>query len=163
MNLFSSVNHRSPGLVLLAALAVFGSASCSETAATGVAVNIPQVQIRCTSDFCKANSTADVVMIRFSTSSCTDEFGVTVSTSLASMSCNGTTGCTGTVNSPWLNTSHLETTTMPSGTYTLCAIMDFNNNSNGIPSSGDSVGTINSVPVTASTGLQIITSFSDIP
>jgi hypothetical protein len=149
--------------ILISNLAL--NTGCSESANSGAIVSIPTVQMNCTAANCSGFN-GNPTMIAFITSSgCTSPgFGTVVSTSLNSVSCVFGVGCSG-VLSGWIDGAGTPTSKMPEGNYSVCVIVDYNGNYNGLGAamSGDSYGTLDNVAVSNGTGTQTVTSFADVP
>jgi hypothetical protein len=150
-------------LVFLSLLSLV-AIGCSEAASTGETVDIPVVRMDCVSTDCMQNVTPTMYAF-ITTSGCSSPaFGTIRAMSTNSINCTAGSGCTGFL-SGWIDQSSASTTTMPSGTYSICVIVDYNGDysGSGSPASGDSYGELNNIVISGSTGTQFVTSFSDIP
>jgi hypothetical protein len=110
---------------VVAASAVWAMSACSETAATGEPVAIPQVDVNCSFFECK-RSPAETPRINLiiTTSGCSaPEFGATVASGTQSQICNSS-GCHTSLTS-WVDVNGNPAATLPSGTYSVCGCVDF--------------------------------------
>lgn len=112
---------------LLLLLALMG-ASCAEPLGTGVKVDLTYVSIDCKTQKCLSYPFRANAIVKITSSSCDPVFDhwAAASTSLE-VQCNPITGCTGN-SSNWVD--HLGQTIkqLPSGSYTICGFIDFNDN-----------------------------------
>ena len=148
---------------LLLASAVSSFSGCGEAALNGSPVSIPRVIINCQSAQCRTNASPNpLISFMWTTSGCTaPRFGETVTASTVSMSCNGTTGCYGEVNAAsWINKSG-STYTIPAGTYSICACIDYTRTGSPWQTTCNTLGQKDNVVISTSTGLQMITTWTD--
>ena len=136
--------------------------ACAEKSGSSEQVLIPTVTVACASTNCLVN--ANRVFYAYITSSgCSTfsniDFGFQVSGS-ATISCNGTSGCSGSVSS-WQDRSGTATK-FSSGTYDICVFGDMNGNWAASPDIGDVKGVSSSVSFVASTPSQSVSGFSNI-
>lgn len=141
---------------------VLSAAGCSEPAASGASVSLPVVVVDCTTAQCRVNTTTNPIIIAIiTTSGCTaPDFGFTRSASTNAISCNTTFGCRGQV-SGWVDSNGQSTSSIPSGTYSICTRIDYNRD---YPAStnGDSTGAKDNVAIGSTTANQFITSWTDL-
>lgn len=124
----------------------------------GTDVSIPSVALQCATSHCRTNVSSPYIYVVYTTSPCSDPlFGGSVSSSTRAISCNGSSGCNGTMSS-WVNPVG-STSSIPSGTYNICACINYSGP--GDWSSCNTVGEIDDVSVSSSTGSQIITHWTD--
>ena len=132
--------------------ALLALASCSEPTA-GTNVGIPRVNVRCTTSQCKTNANP-WIFVTITTSSCNLAFidqGAQASGTLDNVTCNTTSGCVGEVASWVGRTGGSLTTTIKSGSYSVCGRIDYNR---GFPSDGgsnDTTATSDNVSIGANT------------
>ena len=158
------MSNRFALLTALASLSLIG-VGCSETANTGETVDIPAINMSCTSADCQAYVGANPRMLAYITSSgcVSPAVGTVRSSSTTTISCTFGVGCSGFF-STWIDTGASTTTTMPSGTYSICVIVDYDRgNVTGAAESGDSSGELNSAAIGSGSGTQFVTSFTDVP
>ncbi|MDX9730198.1 MAG: hypothetical protein RBT63_00370 [Bdellovibrionales bacterium] len=146
---------------LLTGLALVGVVGCAELAGDGETVSIPPVQIECRSNFCKdASHTQGRVFLVYTTSGCNSPaFGEAAGAS-ATITCNPTSGCRGTVSS-FSSSGGLPIREIPTGFYSICVTIDFDNDYLGEAVAGDAVGVRNNAAVGKTSGTLIVDSFSD--
>jgi hypothetical protein len=122
-------------------------------------VSIPRVILNCQTSQCRANATGPLINVIVTTSSCTDPlFGGVVSSSTRSIFCNGTAGCYGEITS-WVSDAG-PTSAIPAGTYNICSCINYSGG--GTPwTDCDTTGEESNVLINSSTGLQIISSWTD--
>jgi hypothetical protein len=159
----SSSNRLLAFLILLGHLPLL--VACAESSSSEVEVRIPRVFINCTTPHCKTTPLpAFRVTAIFSTSGCQRyDFGATISGGsgeTAALSCNPTSGCYGEVTS-WIDATGRPVTTMPSGTYSICARIDFNGDYPAGPA-GDTLGSLDNVFVSDTTANQFLTTWTDL-
>lgn len=161
--------ERKSGAVGLALICLgLGSilSSCAEPADTSVPTAIPPVSVACNLPACHVNKSGAYLFGYWTTSSCDQPyFGVKI-TGRGAVSCTVGGGCAGTFSS-WADWySGQATTKAPSGTYTLCAVIDLNGDWTDYErgaQSGDVLGTLNSVSLNGSTPAQAIFAFVQRP
>lgn len=137
---------------------IFGG--CAEVADTGALVPIPRVNMNCTTSRCRTNATAPKINVVITRSGCVAPFFDAVrSTSTQSYNCTSVIGCQGEF-SGWIDANGVATTKMPSGSYSICACIDYDNNSAPFVNC-DSSGSKDNVFVSSVTGLQSITNWVD--
>ncbi len=138
--------------------ALWFQTGCSEAANSGATISIPHVTINCQTANCRTNS-SPVIAISITSGPCTAgrAFGEVVAKTTRSINCNGTSGCFGEPPDAWYSrATSAPTTTMPSGTYTVCACINYN--SSAIPwASCDTTGEKDNVYIDSTTGPVIIT------
>ena len=136
--------------------------ACGEAADLATPTAIPSVFVTCALPTCHANATARVFGY-WTTSSCAQPFfGVKV-TGSGTVTCSIASGCAGSVANWAEFPSGASTTTAPSGSYTLCAVIDVNNdwvNYSVGADSGDAVGSLENVSLTSATHVLTITDFA---
>ena len=157
----NSLNLKSALKVCVLSLAVAGIFwGCAEVADTGVSVPIPRITMNCTTAQCRTNSTAPKINNVVTRSGCVAPlFDAVISTSTQSYNCTSVIGCQGEF-SGWINSQGTAVTKMPSGTYSICGCIDYDNNSTPFVNC-DSSGTKDGVAISTTTGLQSITSWVD--
>ena len=136
---------------------------CSESAATGAPVPIPSVYVNCTTANCRsAISPNPKIFVTFTTSGCDNPYyGATISSSTSAITCSSTLGCYGSMTQ-WVDSTGATVHTLPSGTYSLCGVVDRSPMSYPTQlGSEDAVGTIETVPVAAATANQLIIDWVD--
>jgi hypothetical protein len=136
---------------------------CSESAATGVPVPIPSVYVNCTTANCRsAISPNPKIFVTFTTSGCDNPYyGATISSSTSSITCSSSLGCYGSMTQ-WVDSTGASVHTLPSGTYSLCGVVDRSPESYPTQlGSEDAVGTIETVPVAATTANQLMSNWID--
>jgi hypothetical protein len=143
---------------VLTITSLFMVASCAEPANSGAPVAIPTVVVNCTSVDCRRNLPVKVY-VYFTASSCDPAFidWATVSSSFA-LNCSGSTGCYGSPSS-WVD-ARGAVTTIPSGTYTLCGRVDYDNDYPTV-TNNDSTANQDSVAVGVSTPPTNLTTWTD--
>ena len=147
-------------IALFALQACSGAGLLPITSGQGDSVNIPRVILNCQSSQCRTNSSSPRINVVITTSSCSDPlFGAVRSTSTRSISCTGTSGCYGEVNG-WITADGTTTTTAPSGTFNVCACINYT--ASGTPwATCNSLGEKNNITIDANTGLQSLTTWTD--
>ena len=141
---------------LFGALACITLSSCTESSSTGAPVSIPRIFVNCRTANCQSISAPNPkIFVYLSTSGCDPQYiqyGTAVSSSTQAISCGASVGCYGEMTS-WIDASKQIVTTIPSGTYSVCGIIDTYPYS--YPASlhtGDSVGEISSVSIGRTAG-----------
>lgn len=139
-------------------LAVFGLlvSSCAEPIGSGGKVSLTNVTIDCKTALCTQHATSARVFVKITLSSCDPAFDswATAATSLQ-VSCTAQTGCYGFA-SGWVDGRGQTITEIPSGAYTVCGRIDYNNNYPNILSD-DTTTEIQSVRVNGSAPLTLTT------
>lgn len=140
----------------------FVLSGCGEPAASGASVSIPSVYVNCTTAQCMTNASPNPIIIAIiTTSGCTaPDFGYTRSASTTSISCSAALGCYGQVTG-WVDANSNSTTTIPSGSYSICTRIDYNRD---YPASttGDSTGVKDNVSIGSTTASQFVTTWTDL-
>jgi hypothetical protein len=139
-----------------------GIAGGGEASSPGVPVPIPRVFINCTTGNCLQNTALNPrVFVLFTTSGCSlaPDYGATLSATLTNVSCLTSTGCYAEVTG-WVDAKGVASSTIPSGTYSICARIDYNRDYPAT-TSGDSYGALDNVAVAQSTANEFITSFAN--
>lgn len=141
-------------LKLLTVLLFGMLAGCAEPAGSGKYITIPSVGISCATTRCKAVATAKAYVV-YTTSSCTNpSFGETAAGS-ATLACSGS-GCFGTATS-------FTGTSIREGFYSICVIVDFNNNYVGAAIPGeDATGSRENANIFDGLTTISVSTFSDI-
>lgn len=153
--------HQIMGLVtfLIVLLMAMTLVSCAESSGGGKSVSIPRVFVNCTTAQCRRNLNPRVIVI-FTTSGCEQmDFGATITGTAEDINCIVGVGCYGEIKT-WVNSSSLTMTTIASGTYSLCGLIDYNRD---YPNQvGDSRGMLENIPVGEGTAAQTISSWIDL-
>jgi len=113
------------GLLFLLALILV---SCAEPLGTGAKVDLTYVAIECKTPKCLSYSFTANAIVKITSASCDPAFDhwAAASTSLE-VTCNPITGCTGN-SSDWVDNLGKNLNQLPSGSYTICGFIDFNDN-----------------------------------
>lgn len=134
-------------------------AGCTEPVGSGRFVSIPTVRVACTSARC-LGATTGTAYLTLTTSGCSSPgFGETATGSV-SVSCNGVTGCTGTITS--FSNSNGSATSIAEGFYSACISIDFNSNWTGTAITGDSTGSQNNVQIVSGVSQVTVSSYTDL-
>ena len=148
--------------VLFGALSLSGFllAGCAESSGSGADVTIPIVDLTCSTARCKGVASARAYIV-YTTSSCANSaFGETVAGS-TTLSCNAL-GCSVQLTI-FTATSGLSATTIQSGFYSVCVVLDYNGNYIGSAVSGeDTTGTLANSYVDRWVTSRSVSSFTDI-
>lgn len=130
--------------------------SCAETTGSGAPVSIPRVFIDCTTGACNSNTVPNPrITVMFTTSGCDlPDFGSAIAGTSEAITCTATSGCYGEITS-WVDSDGDVATTVPSGTYSLCARIDYNRDYPAT-TSGDTRGVLDNVSVGSVTSTQFI-------
>lgn len=103
-------------------------ASCAEQAGTGAKVDLTYVVIECKTLSCRNFGFRANAIVKITSSSCDPVFDhwAAASTSME-VQCNSIAGCTGS-SANWVDGLGQAITQLPSGSYTVCGLIDFKNN-----------------------------------
>ena len=113
-------------MALVVSSALTGLLSCAEKAGTGERVAIPRVYVDCRTGRCNATSTPRYVVVSLTTSGCElPQYGEEVATLMEMrFNCVAGAGCSGEATG-WVDKAGSPTATIPSGTYSICAYIDY--------------------------------------
>lgn len=150
-------------LASLAAAVLTFLNGCSETASSGSGpVSIPQVVINCTTPRCRSNVSpvVHVFITQYDCNSDRADLRALVATSMI-VNCTVNTGCYATSTS-WVNDKNEITSSIASGTYTVCGFIDYNGNFSSGVKTDDTMSIQDSVNISwASSGAVNLLTWSD--
>lgn len=118
-----------------------------------------QVSLTCTASNCLAGGEYNAFVI-VTSGLCSDLNVRAVASGNTVVQCSPGGGCSGTV-SGWVDNSGHSIREVPAGTYSICGVIDFNNDYVGSADSGDAVGTLTSTSL-AGTDAKTLSTWSNV-